>query len=344
MKHILASLALCIGVSNLSHGMDVPHSRLYDEAFAIENLSKNFSHIHWPGDGNDMTAYNTMRENYKDICNQNKELFKRRGYITLNGTTVTDLGIEKAAASSRRIKGSQIRRANDPENEGSKKKRMNLITIKEQDTYDAVHEISSNSNFKAQVAALNFANKDRIGGGYEYGSVAQEEDLCRCSTLYPCLAIPFGNATGHYKESISHDELIYTSGVKVIRSSYKKNYSLLDKPFTCNVITQAAYNHGAGEFGPDPFNDYDMGSMINKVRDHFRAAALNGDGSVVVGAFGCGAFKNDPAIVSQIYLKVLQESEFQNVFNEIRFAILGQTNLNIFKATLSALGDRLTVL
>lgn len=343
MKHILASLTLCIGVSTLSHGMD-PSRTLYDEAFAVENLSKDFSHVHKPADGQDMTAYNQMRENYTLICTQNDQLFRRGGYITLNGVFVTDLGIEKAAASSARLKGSQIRRANDPANLGSQKKRLNLITIKEQDTFDGVHEIQKNSDFKAQVSALNFANKDCIGGGYRNGSIAQEEDLCRSSTLYPCLAIPFGKDNAHYKESIAHDELIYTKDVKVIRSSYKNNYRLLDKPFTCNVITQAAYNHGAGEFGPDPFDDSDMRSMINKVRDHFRAAALNGDGSIVVGAFGCGAFRNDPVIVSSIYLKVLQEAEFQNVFNEIRFAILGKNNLSIFTEILSTLGDRLTVL
>lgn len=72
--------------------------------------------------------------------------------------------------------------------------------------------------------------------------------------------------------------------------------------------------------------------MTSGVNLQLRGAAVNKYGSLVVGAFG-----NDPSIVADLYLKVLKENEFQNVVNEVRFAILGDQNYNTFKTKLSPL-------
>lgn len=338
MKRILVSLALCVCASDITHGAD--NSGLYNEIFAQkENAGLNFTPVPRPAPGTDQTAYNTMRSNYTQIAKQNHNLFRRGGYTTLGGTSVKmdKLGINDSINASQKLKGGFIPQANDPKNNPQKKPRLNKVTIKDQDTYEAAIELQK---LGGKVAILNFANKDSVGGGYLRGANAQEEDLCRRSTLYPILDALKNK--GMYP--IAHDELIYTPKVKIIRTSYKEGFKFLDQPYMCDVITQAAYNLAGGEKQPDPYDDFNMASMVNKIRDQFRAAAQNGCGSIVVGAFGCGAFGNDPVEVSKIYLKVLQEPEFQNVFNEVRFAILGQKNLSIFTNGLKPLGNRLTIL
>lgn len=90
-------------------------------------------------------------------------------------------------------------------------------------------------------------------------------------------------------------------------------------------------------------NPNDVLVLKNKMRQVFRVLAENGISHCVLGAMGCGAFRNPPYEVARIYKEVLQEAEWDGVFEEIVFAVLdtkGESNYTIFKNVLLSRNGR----
>lgn len=92
-----------------------------------------------------------------------------------------------------------------------------------------------------RTAVLNFASATNPGGGVEKGASAQEECLCRVSTLYPCLADQKMRAsfyTPHRKNgnTLHNDDIIYTPNVLVIKDD---DHNLLSEPFSVDIISCA---------------------------------------------------------------------------------------------------------
>lgn len=181
-----------------------------------------------------------------------------------------------------------------------------------------------------RTAVLNFASATNPGGGVEKGASAQEECLCRVSTLYPCLADQEMRAsfyTPHRKNgnALHNDDIIYTPNVLVIKDD---DYNLLSEPFSVDIISCAAPN-----LRERPSNQYNTGDTIKvqisdnellalhekRARKIFFSAIANGVEILILGAFGCGAFQNDPHIVAQAYKNVLPD--FAHYFHTIEFAI-----------------------
>jgi len=167
-----------------------------------------------------------------------------------------------------------------------------------------------------RTAVLNFASATNPGGGVEKGASAQEECLCRVSTLYPCLADQKMRAsfyTPHRKNgnALHNDDIIYTPNVLVIKDD---NHNLLSEPFSVDIISCAAPN-----LRERPFNQYNTGDTIKvqisdnellalhekRARKIFSSAIANGVEILILGAFGCGAFCNNPYIVARAYKNVL---------------------------------------
>jgi uncharacterized protein (TIGR02452 family) len=181
-----------------------------------------------------------------------------------------------------------------------------------------------------RTAVLNFASATNPGGGVEKGASAQEECLCRVSTLYPCLADQKMRAsfyTPHRKNgnALHNDDIIYTPNVLVIKDD---DHNLLSEPFSVDIISCAAPN-----LRERPSNQYNIGDTIKvqisdnkllalhekRARKIFSSAIANGVEILILGAFGCGAFQNDPHIVAQAYKNVLPD--FAHYFHTIEFAI-----------------------
>ena len=197
--------------------------------------------------------------------------------------------------------------------------------------------VTRNRSFEAamrydgqHVCVLNFASATNPGGGVTHGSSAQEESLCRCSTLYNCLntrAMWEGFYTPHRQSGspLHNDDIIFTPGVQVLKDD---DYRPLVDPFAVDVITCAAPN--LRERPANPFNPSD-GQAVQITPDELRrlheqrarriltVAALNKAEVVILGAFGCGAFRNDPNVVAQAYKNLLPE--FVHHFRTIEFAV-----------------------
>ncbi len=271
-------------------------------------------------------GHEKMKSAYRIISKQNKAIFNR-GYRTSNGQMVSpvDLQLSSSCADSWKY---ALRNVPSliPGTEHT------VIQVQDQDTIHGAQDLINAGCLK--VAMLNFANRHSPGGGYVNGANAQEEDLCRRTTLYPVL----DNLRNKGQYRIHHEELIYTPNVKIFRESHHHNFKLLDHPTSVQVLTQAAYNQKRGGKHADCVSarEFETGTL-NKIRLQLRVAKQNGCDAIVLGAFGCGAFRNNPEVVSNLYVQVLNEAEFANQFRFIRFAIPGGDNLNVFRRNLAPL-------
>lgn len=181
----------------------------------------------------------------------------------------------------------------------------------------------------------NFASATTPGGGVVKGSSAQEECLCRCSTLYFSLNSPVmwdGFYTPHRmaQDPVHNDDCIYTPGVVVIKTDTAS--PVLMKPedwYAVNVITCAAPN-----LRQMPGNGMNMGDGVKKVKmpdEDLQAlhekrltrildiALAYGNEAVILGAFGCGAFENNPEVVARAAGNVTQK--YLHAFKVIEFAV-----------------------
>lgn len=196
-------------------------------------------------------------------------------------------------------------------------------------------------------AILNLASARHPGGGYHQGYAAQEESLCHSSNLSQSL-YQFGNTKyKHIRESGVPHRLdgypldlnfggIYTPDVTFFRYNRSNFFELREEPFKCDVITVAALSFtGRTDFSGATELDYraeDGGFtpegeaiMLNKIRTIFRLGVEAGKDSLVLGAFGCGAYKLPSAEVARLFRQVMNEPEFAGKFRLLVFAILERT-------------------
>jgi uncharacterized protein (TIGR02452 family) len=202
---------------------------------------------------------------------------------------------------------------------------------------DAKIVVSKSTSFGAarkyngEIAVLNFASATNPGGGVTHGSFAQEECLCRCSTLYNNLILKEAADKFYlpHRSGLSplhNDDIIYTPGVVVFKSDDYKDYGTTKN---VNIITCAAPNLREvpkNEFNsenttvPATISDDDLLELHKqRGRKILSVAAANKNDFIVLGAFGCGAFRNDPKIVAEAYKQILPE--FKNAFKVIEFAV-----------------------
>lgn len=206
------------------------------------------------------------------------------------------------------------------------------IKVLGMDTFDATRLMGSD------CAVLNMASYRQPGGGVENGAMAQEEELCRRSTLLRSLylSIPLGYYYFQEKMATRKDgkeiyplgtyQGIYTKNVTVFKDS-SGEYRKLASPFMCNVITLPALANP--ELNKDKtYKDKSRFIMIAKIRQILRIALSTGNTKIILGAFGCGAYHNPPMEVAKLFKQVFAEKEFRGKFEKIWFAIIDDNNSN----------------
>lgn len=185
-------------------------------------------------------------------------------------------------------------------------------------------------------AVLNMANRQTPGGGVLGGAGAQEENLFRRSDLYVSL-YPFADSCEQYalvrdkRHSYPLDRRtggIHSPRVTFFRASEANGYRLLKAPFSASVITVPAINGPELVIGPEGLRIVDalVEPTREKIRTILRIAGHHGHDALVLGAFGCGAFRNPPAHVAELFAEVFREPEFDGRFRIIDFAILDDHN------------------
>lgn len=181
-------------------------------------------------------------------------------------------------------------------------------------------------------AMLNLADLYTPGGLVEYGSGAQEENLCRRSNLilslyqfsrsrirqYPDLGLVPNS--DQYPMNERHGG-IYSGIVTFFRGPESTGSQLEEIPYNIPVISVAALSGpriGADGMMLQPETEI----TLDKIRTIFRIGKANFHNSLVLSALGCGAFANPPAHIAKLFHQVIEEDEFKNVFKLIDFAIL----------------------
>lgn len=150
-----------------------------------------------------------------------------------------------------------------------------------------------------RVAILNFASAYRPGGGVTNGAIAQEEVLCRCSTLYEVLSSKKcidnyyrKNKNDNYK--YGSDRIIYSPNI-IFFNTDKNNPPKKIEPFTADVITCAAPNLRNKEYDLKQLEEV----LLKRYRKIFVSACINNIEILVLGAIGCGVFQNPANIVAK---------------------------------------------
>lgn len=181
-------------------------------------------------------------------------------------------------------------------------------------------------------AMLNLADLYTPGGLVEYGSGAQEENLCRRSNLvlslyqfshariyqYPDLGL-VQNAD-QYPMDVRFGG-IYSGIVTFFRGPESEGSMLEAKPYNIPVISVAALS--GPRIGPDGMMYKEEADItLDKMRTIFRIGMMQGHDSLVLSAMGCGAFANPPAHIAKLFHQVIEEDEFKDKFRLIDFAIL----------------------
>lgn len=185
-----------------------------------------------------------------------------------------------------------------------------VFTVENADSFEAARSMRERwpqsifSDFKGPLV-LNFANPYTPGGGVLNGAKAQEEDLCRRSTLYGSLtsetASAFYSENKAAKGSAFTDAAILSPCVEVFRDS---DGNFLDEPFDVAVLTMAA-PYAPGLTGGESAETFDL--FKSRIMGMLHIAVENGYEHLVLGAWGCGAFGNDPQLVSRAFFEALKE-------------------------------------
>jgi uncharacterized protein (TIGR02452 family) len=204
-----------------------------------------------------------------------------------------------------------------------------------QTVYEVTNETTLSAHRRHQakghnVVSLNFAAAVQPGGGFLTGARAQEEYLCRSSALYLTIKdspmYAYHRREGHNRYS---DAMIYSPAVPVFRDD---EHRLLPEPYHASFITSAApltkYLH------PEELTQL-PGILRSRILKILTVAQAHGHDSLILGAWGCGAFGNDGAQVAALFKWALEE-DFNGAFKEVTFAIVDTSPEKKFIAPFAA--------
>ena len=216
-------------------------------------------------------------------------------------------GYEEQTAASECIREDQVFRT-DAASAGETR-----FVVSGQTTLTALYACPEDAN----VAVLNFASAKNIGGGFKKGSQAQEETLARSSSLYVCLEKfqkDFYNYNRKTATGIYSHRMIYSPRVTFFKDDAGHDVA----PRTVAVITSPAVNAGVAKCSKEQVDQL----MEERMRRILQLARERGHQFLILGAFGCGVFKNPAKNVAAIWQRLLH-GEFANQFEFVHFACYG---------------------
>jgi len=192
------------------------------------------------------------------------------------------------------------------------------VVVSEKRTFEAAKGYAG-----TKTAVLNFANAWSVGGGVEHGANAQEENLCRSSGLFLSLKALEKEFYQSHRESfnaLANDDLIYTPDVLVFKTdAWIPKLMPEAEWYAVDVITCAAPCLEPSVFKGSLPSEELFAIHVKRLTRILDVAVMNGAETIVLGAFGCGAFANDPKVVSVAFKQVLER--YDHAFKNIELAI-----------------------
>ncbi|AKT38295.1 TIGR02452 family protein [Chondromyces crocatus] len=266
----------------------------------------------------------------KAIATENLAIYQRGSYEAPSGRTVR-IGKEVSTAVERTV----LHRPGtlDDWTPTARRDAPPRIEVTDETTGAAGRRLVEQEG-EARVLALNFASAKNPGGGFINGAKAQEEDLARCSALYPCLIEQREYYTRNrgFGSFLYTDHLVYSPDVPFFRD---ERYELLEQPFALSLLTAPAPNAGEAR-RQERASPTAIRSTLDRRAELVLAAAGHHDHRcVILGAWGCGVFRNSPEDVAAAFAQTLALARFQGAFDRIVFAVYDrgrdQPNLRAFE-------------
>lgn len=191
------------------------------------------------------------------------------------------------------------------------------IEVTNETTLNAVRRLIGGG--AESVLCLNFASARNPGGGFLGGSQAQEESIARATGLYPCLlqAPDYYSTNRANKSCFYTNYMIYSPSVPILKDE-EGNY--LEELLTTAIITAPAVNTGVVKRREHRKTAKIEKVMRRRIEKVLAIAAEHGHQTIVLGAWGCGVFQNDPKHIARYFREVIEE-KFQQEFSRIVFAI-----------------------
>jgi len=186
-----------------------------------------------------------------------------------------------------------------------------VVELVNRDTFVAA-EVCHNQGYN-NICCLNFASHKRPGGGYLGKAKAQEEDLFRRSNLPELM------------DTEEVRKLYPLTGVKAIYCPFV--IGSIDNPFCVSVLSLPALVR------PSSHQEPEIRAKIHRI---FQIARHNRAEILIIGAWGCGVFGNDPKLIARLFKEVLLK-DFRGVFKKIIVAIPGEMSYN-YKAFEEVIG------
>ncbi|MGW6840189.1 TIGR02452 family protein [Streptomyces sp. NPDC054958] len=261
-----------------------------------------------------------MSSRLREIARENAEILAAGGYRTRSGRQVPLAAALADAKAGTRIYGPNrvIPDERLPSGGGA-----TLVEVTGESSTVAARRLATptpDQTDPCPVAVLNFASARNPGGGYVRGAKAQEEALCRASALYETLleAPEYYEIHRAERSTFYTDRVIHSPGVPVFRADRGE---LLETPFRVGFLTSPAPNAGTIR-RQEPERTAEIPVALGRRAELvLEVAALHGYRRLVLGAWGCGVFRNDPAQVAEAFRSLLTD-RFAGVFERVVFAVL----------------------
>lgn len=289
---------------------------------------------------------------YKSLALENESIIAAGYYVNPRGARV-DLAADVAAAcqGTRSYSPDQTQRlVNDQAANVANAANANAAATARHDTvFEVTGETSTAAGQRlvrtegaSDVAILNFASARNPGGGYLGGARAQEEDLCRSSALYTTLleARDYYDAHRADRDTRYSHRVILSPAVPVYRDSSAR---LLDTPYQISYLTSPAPNAGAlAKHDPAALDELED-LLTERAGRVLAVAAQHGVQTLVLGAWDCGVFRNDPTTVARVFRAHLTNGGvFEGRFARVVFAVYdtssAKTTFAAFQGTFGDLG------
>jgi uncharacterized protein (TIGR02452 family) len=249
-----------------------------------------------------------MSTRLRQIARDTVTAVERGGYTAPTGRWVP-LADEIAQA----VAGTRLHLPEEPLQTAARGARGRVEVVNES-TLAAARALSGDG----EVACLVFASAKNPGGGFLNGAQAQEESVARASALYPCLtSVPDFYAFHRARKDLLYsDRVVYSPRVPVFRDDKGR---WLEEPYQVGFLTAAAPN-ARFVMLTQPESAARLPSVLaERAARVLDVAEAHGHRRLVLGAWGCGVFGNDPATVADAFTRALAA---RDRFDHVRFAVL----------------------
>ncbi len=189
------------------------------------------------------------------------------------------------------------------------------------DALTLAKNINQNLDNRDKVLVLNLASATEPGGRSRKGASAQEENLCQRTSLLVSLESDDAKKYYEYNKSLKtrmgSNAIMISPHVEVIKDT---SFELLDEPFEIAVMSCGAPMIRLGLEGMSQ-EEYEA-LLYKRIQGMLVVAASQNYRHLILGAFGCGVYGNDASIVSDVFYKVIQDFNGNQIFESIDFAVL----------------------